>query len=74
MLTGRKCVWLDVHARSVASAAIDGLTGELFRPRRERPAALRLEEPFRRCGPSELVVITFVTAAPVPAARPISAG
>ena len=30
MFTERKSVGLDVHARSVAAAAIDGVTGELF--------------------------------------------
>ena len=30
MFTERTSVGLDVHARSVAAAAIDGVTGELF--------------------------------------------
>ena len=30
MFTERTSVGLDVHARSVAAAAIDGITGELF--------------------------------------------
>ncbi len=30
MFTERRSVGLDVHARSVAAAAIDGVTGELF--------------------------------------------
>ena len=33
MFTERTSVGLDVHARSVAAAAIDGLTGELFQAR-----------------------------------------
>ena len=33
MFTERTSVGLDVHARSVAAAAIDGVTGELFRTR-----------------------------------------
>ena len=33
MLVERTCVGLDVHARSVAAAAIDGVTGELRRAR-----------------------------------------
>ena len=33
MFAERTSVGLDVHARSVAAAAIDGRTGELFRAR-----------------------------------------
>ena len=33
MFTERRSVGLDVHARSVAAAAIDGVTGELFQSR-----------------------------------------
>ena len=33
MFTERTSVGLDVHARSVAAAAIDGVTGELFQTR-----------------------------------------
>ncbi len=33
MFTERTSVGLDVHARSVAAAAIDGSTGELFQKR-----------------------------------------
>ncbi|MGH3504417.1 MAG: IS110 family transposase [Nocardioidaceae bacterium] len=33
MFTGRTSVGLDVHARSVAAAAIDGVTGELIQDR-----------------------------------------
>ena len=33
MLTERTSVGLDVHARSVAAAAIDGVTGELVQAR-----------------------------------------
>ncbi len=33
MFTERRSVGLDVHARSVAAAAIDGLTGEVFKAR-----------------------------------------
>ena len=33
MFTERTSVGLDVHARSVAAAAIDGVTGELFQAR-----------------------------------------
>lgn len=33
MFTERTSVGLDVHARSVAAAAIDGVTGELFHAR-----------------------------------------
>ena len=33
MFTERTSVGLDVHARSVAAAAIDGVTGELFQSR-----------------------------------------
>ena len=33
MFTERTSVGLDVHARSVVAAAIDGVTGEVFRAR-----------------------------------------
>lgn len=33
MFTERTSVGLDVHARSVAAAAIDGVTGEVFQVR-----------------------------------------
>ena len=33
MFTERTSVGLDVHARSVAAAAIDGVTGEVFQAR-----------------------------------------
>ena len=33
MFTERTSVGLDVHARSVAAAAIDGVTGEVFQTR-----------------------------------------
>jgi hypothetical protein len=33
VFTERRSVGLDVHARSVAAAAIDGVTGELFQAR-----------------------------------------
>jgi hypothetical protein len=33
VFTERRSVGLDVHARSVAAAAIDGVTGELFQSR-----------------------------------------
>ncbi|MDQ2782509.1 MAG: IS110 family transposase, partial [Actinomycetota bacterium] len=33
MFTERTSVGLDVHARSVAAAAIDGVTGEVFKAR-----------------------------------------
>jgi len=33
VFTERTSVGLDVHARSVAAAAIDGVTGEVFRAR-----------------------------------------
>jgi hypothetical protein len=33
VFTERTSVGLDVHARSVAAAAIDGVTGELFQTR-----------------------------------------
>jgi transposase len=33
MFTERTSVGLDVHARSVAAAAIDGVSGELFQGR-----------------------------------------
>ena len=33
MFSERTSVGLDVHARSVAAAAIDGVTGELFQSR-----------------------------------------
>ena len=36
MFTERTSVGLDVHARSVMAAAIDGVTGELLRSRLTR--------------------------------------
>lgn len=41
MFTERTSVGLDVHARSVAAAAIDGVTGELVQARRLSKLLLR---------------------------------
>ena len=59
MFTERTSVGLDVHARSVAAAAIDGTTGELFK---------------QRLVPSSQVVLDWVTALPAPVAVTYEAG
>ena len=53
MFTERTSVGLDVHARSVAAAAIDGVTGEVSRA---------------RLVPAPEVVIRWVESLPGPAA------
>ncbi len=53
MFSERTSVGLDVHARSVAAAAIDGLTGEVFRA---------------RLAPSHAEVLDWVGALPGPCA------
>jgi transposase len=55
----RTSVGLDVHARSVSAAAIDGVTGELFR---------------QRLVPDQQVVIDWVRGLPGPAAVTYEAG
>ena len=40
MFTERTSVGLDVHARSVVAAAIDGVTGEVCVPRTLEPVSL----------------------------------
>src|SRR3954454_3724257 len=55
----RTSVGLDVHARSVSAAAIDGVTGELFR---------------QRLGPDSQVVIDWVRGLPGPVAVTYEAG
>src|SRR4051812_43618582 len=55
----RTSVGLDVHARSVSAAAIDGTTGELIR---------------QRLVPDQRVVIDWVRALPGPAAVTYEAG
>src|SRR4051794_4143212 len=55
----RTSVGLDVHARSVSAAAIDGVTGELFR---------------QRLVPDQRVVIDWVRGLPGPAAVAYEAG
>jgi transposase len=44
VFTERTSVGLDVHARSVAAAAIDGVTGELFQSKLT-PSLRRHESP-----------------------------
>ncbi len=53
MFTERTSVGLDVHARSVAAAAIDGLTGEVFKA---------------RLVPSSEVILAWVRSLPGPCA------
>lgn len=55
----RTSVGLDVHARSVSAAAIDGVTGELFK---------------KRLVPDQRVVIDWVQGLPGPAAVTYEAG
>src|SRR4051812_9390369 len=55
----RTSVGLDVHARSVSAAAIDGVTGEVFR---------------QRLVPDQQVVIDWVRGLPGPAAATYEAG
>jgi len=55
----RTSVGLDVHARSVSAAAIDGVTGELFR---------------QRLVPDSQVVIDWVRGLPGPVAVTYEAG
>ena len=59
MFLERTSVGLDVHARSVAAAAIDGVTGEVFRA---------------RLVPSPEVVIGWIGSLPAPAAAVYEAG
>lgn len=55
----RTSVGLDVHARSVSAAAIDGVTGELIR---------------QRLVPEQRVVLDWVRALPGPVAVAYEAG
>jgi len=55
----RTSVGLDVHARSVSAAAIDGVTGEVFR---------------QRLAPRNDVVIDWVRGLPAPVATTYEAG
>jgi transposase len=55
----RTSVGLDVHARSVSAAAIDGVTGELIK---------------QRMVPDQRVVIDWVRGLPGPAAVTYEAG
>ena len=59
MFTERTSVGLDVHARSVAAAAIDGVTGELFKA---------------RLSPAHDQILGWVQALPGPAAVAYEAG
>src|SRR4051812_11770198 len=59
VFTERTSVGLDVHARSVAAAAIDGTTGELFK---------------QRLVPSSEIVLDWVKALPAPVAVTYEAG
>ena len=59
MFTERTSVGLDVHARSVAAAAIDGVTGEVFRA---------------RLVPAPREVIGWIGALPGPAAAVYESG
>ncbi|QBF47674.1 IS110 family transposase [Janibacter limosus] len=59
MFTERTSVGLDVHARSVAAAAIDGVTGELFQS---------------KLTPSHEHVVSWVQALPGPVAVTYEAG
>ncbi len=59
MFTERTSVGLDVHARSVAAAAIDGVTGEVFKA---------------RLGPDPQVVLDWMRGLPGPVAVAYEAG
>jgi transposase len=59
MFVERTSVGLDVHARSVSAAAIDGVTGEVFR---------------QRLVPDQRVVLDWVHGLPGPAAAAHEAG
>lgn len=59
MFTERTSVGLDVHARSVAAAAIDGRTGEVFRA---------------RLSPVDEQIVSWVKELPGPAAVSYEAG
>jgi len=59
VFTERTSVGLDVHARSVAAAAIDGVTGEVFRA---------------RLVPAPREVIGWIEALPGPAAAVYESG
>ena len=59
MFTERTSVGLDVHARSVAAAAIDGVTGEVFKA---------------RLVPAPEVVIRWVESLPGPSAAVYESG
>ena len=59
MFTERTSVGLDVHARSVVAAAIDGVTGEVFRA---------------RLTPSNEQVVGWVRSLPGPWAATYEAG
>lgn len=59
MFTERTSVGLDVHARSVAAAAVDGVTGEVFRA---------------RLAPDSQVVLSWLSALPGPVAAAYEAG
>ena len=59
MFSERTSVGLDVHARSVVAAAIDGVTGEVFRA---------------RLTPAYEDVIGWVQALPGPGAAAYEAG
>ena len=59
MFTERTSVGLDVHARSIVAAGIDGVTGELFK---------------RRLVPQSEVVIDWLAALPAPVAVAYEAG
>ena len=59
MFTERMSVGLDVHARSVAAAAIDSETGELFQT---------------KLTPNPATVEAWITALPGPAAVAYEAG
>ncbi len=59
MFAERTSVGLDVHARSVAAAAIDGQTGEVFRA---------------RLSPAEEQIVSWVKELPCPAAVAYEAG
>ncbi len=59
MFTERTSVGLDVHARSVAAAAIDGVTGEVFKS---------------RLVPDQQVVLDWLAGLPGPVATAYEAG
>jgi hypothetical protein len=60
VFTERTSAGLDVHARSVAAAAIDGATGELFRARLTRLRPTRRDKPVRRVQHHRRPVISAV--------------